>query len=207
MPYSVTRKFEKTIAEYCGAKYGVAVSSCTNAIFLCLKYLQHINACADYIDLPKRTYPGVAMSVLHAGMDINFQDKEWKGIYRLYPSAIVDSALRFKKNMYDIEQGNFWCLSFHNRKHIPIGRGGMILTYHKGAADWLRKARFDGRQECSLYKDNLKQQGWNMYLTPDQAAKGLMLFDRIKDEDLPDIDDYETYPDLSTMPTFKERNK
>ena len=32
--------FEKKIAEYAGSKYAVSVDNCTNALFLCLKYLK-----------------------------------------------------------------------------------------------------------------------------------------------------------------------
>ena len=32
--------FEKTIAEYAGSKYAIAVDNCTDALFLCLKYLK-----------------------------------------------------------------------------------------------------------------------------------------------------------------------
>ena len=31
--------FERTIAEYAGSKYAVAIDNCTDALFLCLKYL------------------------------------------------------------------------------------------------------------------------------------------------------------------------
>ena len=39
-PYQAVKDFEQTIAEYAGAKYGVAVESCTAALFLALKYLK-----------------------------------------------------------------------------------------------------------------------------------------------------------------------
>ena len=38
-PWDVVQIFENKVAEYAGSKYAVAVDSCTNAIFLCLKYL------------------------------------------------------------------------------------------------------------------------------------------------------------------------
>ena len=60
-------------------------------------------------------------------------------LFKLLP--IVDSATRFTKNMYINK--TLTCLSFHHRKHLPIGRGGMILTDSKKLM-WL-KARYDGR--------------------------------------------------------------
>jgi len=194
MAYDVVRKFEQTIADYCGARYGVAVSSCTNAIFLCLKYGWDTQT----IELPKHTYVGVAMSILNAGYKIKWGEDEWFGSYFLRPTPICDSALRFERNMHIPDR--FTCLSFHNRKHIPIGRGGMILTDSWGVVDWLKQARYDGRLEKpSSDQPRFVVQGYNMYMTPEQASRGLVLFNNIRDKRLPDIDDYDTYPDLSEV--------
>lgn len=196
--YEVVRKFEQTIAEYCGAKYGVAVSSCTNAIFLCLKWLASDVGSGWDIEIPKRTYVGVAMSIFNAGFNLRFRDIEWHGAYDLRPYDIVDSALRFQSGMH--RYNNYTCLSFHNRKHIPIGRGGMILTDNLMAVEWLKMARFDGRKECPTNEQkSFTVQGWNFYMTPEQAARGLVLFNNIKDKDLMDINDFDTYPDLSEV--------
>ena len=39
-PWDVVDTFEKKVAAYAGAKLAVSVDSCTNALFLCLKYLR-----------------------------------------------------------------------------------------------------------------------------------------------------------------------
>lgn len=197
--YNAVREFEKTIAEWAGAPYGVAVDSCTMAIFLCLKY---INNQEFAVQIPKFTYPGVAMSVVHAGYQVHFIPRPWQGVYHLFPFNIIDSALRFKKGMY--AKGAFWCLSFHYKKHLPIGRGGMILTDDSQAAEWLKQARWDGRTEgVPLNEDNAKVCGWNCYLTPEQASRGLTLFDLVKDKDLEDLKvEEQHYPDLSTWRCF-----
>lgn len=202
MPYSCVSKFEKTIAAFCGAKYGVAVSSCTNAIFLSAMYkkTQFVNG-LPVVTLPKRTYIGVACSMKNAGYDIDFEDVYWKGMYSIYPLNIVDSALRLKRNCYISD--TLYCLSFHVRKHIGICRGGMILTDDIKAVRWLKQARFDGRHECALLDDRDFILGWNMYLTPEQASRGLQLFEIIKDKNTSDIDDYNTYIDLSKCEVFK----
>ena len=44
-------EFEKTIAEYYGAPYGVAVDCCTHALELCLRLKDY-----PYATLPYRTY-------------------------------------------------------------------------------------------------------------------------------------------------------
>ena len=198
-PYEIVRRFEQIIADYAGAKYAVAVSSCTSAIFLCCHYLK-----VGVIFLPKFTYPGVACSILHAGGSIVFKrDTYWQGIYQLEPYRIYDSALRFKKDMYI--KNSLYCLSFHYKKHIPIGRGGMILCDDKKIYEWLKQARFDGRHEQYLSKDKITMLGWNEYMTPEQAARGLVFFDMIKDKELPDLEMQEQgYPNLSKFKIFRK---
>jgi len=126
------------------------------------------------VTIPKKTYFSVPMSIIHAGGCVRYEDLSWFGAYRLKPYQIIDSAMRFKKDMY--WPGQFQCLSFHYAKHIPIGRGGMILTDNKKAAKWFRVMRNDGRREIPKEKDNVKLLGWNFYMTPEQAARGLSLY-------------------------------
>jgi dTDP-4-amino-4,6-dideoxygalactose transaminase len=198
--YSIVNHFEETISNYAGARYGVAVESCTAALFLSCLYKQ-----VQWAHIPKYTYPGVACSIIHAGGKVCFTDEAWSGIYRLRPYEIYDSALRFQRGMYI--RGSLYCLSFHAKKHLPIGRGGMILTDDKDAYKWLRKARFDGRNECSLKEDNIDSLGFNMYLTPEQAARGLMLFGNIENECLEDLDvEKQAYVDLSKIKVYGGRN-
>lgn len=186
---AVIRQFEKTIAKHCGAPYGIAVESCTAAIFLCCLYLK-----VKEVYLPKRTYFSVPMSVIHAGGSVHYSDFKWQGAYKLYPYPIIDSAMRFKRGMY--EKGQYQCLSFHYAKHLPIGRGGMILTDDKKATDWFRLMRNDGRREIPKERDKVKFCGWNFYMSPEQAARGLSLFYwRAVGRDLPDLE--MTHGDIS----------
>lgn len=195
-PYQIVREFEGMIAQFSGATYGVAVESCSAAIFLCCEYLK-----AEEVTIPCFTYPSVPMAIVHAGGKVKFHDRPWHGVYELEPYKIYDGALRFRRNMYE---GGYLCLSFHFKKHLPIGRGGMILTNDGEAYKWLKKARFDGRDEVPLNEDFITQLGWNMYLTPEQAARGIALFSVIKDKDLPDLDSTkQDYPDLSKLEIFQ----
>jgi len=197
-PYRVVREFEEMIAEYAGSKYAVAVDSCTNAIFLSCVYTDVFE---NRTWIPRYTYPSVANSIMHAGGDVGFDDIEWSGVYQLFPHDIFDGALRFQKGMY---RGGFHCLSFHNKKHLNIGRGGMILTNNKKAYKWFKKARFDGRSEKPLEEDKLDMIGWNCYMTPDQAVRGIQIFEVIKDKRLEDIAwRTQGYPDLSKLKIYK----
>ena len=186
--FEVVRQFERRIAEYAGSKYAVAVDSCTNALFLSCMYL---NIKGQEVTLPKRTYVSVPQSVIHAGGKVKFKDINWKGTYKLEPFPIVDGAKRFTKDMY--EKDTLHCLSFHMKKILDIGRGGAILTD-------------DGRHEVPLHHDEFKILGWNMYMTPEQAGRGLW-----KMMGLPEYnkDQSETppYPDLSKYTIFTEANR
>lgn len=191
MPYKVVEDFEKRIAEFAGAPYAVAVESGTAALFLSCVYAK-----VKDVFIPKHTYPGVPCSIIHAGGRVHFTDQDWQGSYELAPYKIIDSALQFKRGMY--KPGTLHCLSFHIKKLLPIGRGGMILTDDPKAAEWFRLARFDGRHPVPLQQDNFTMLGWNMYMTPDQAARGIQLFDLTKNKDLPDLRvEDQGYPDLS----------
>lgn len=97
----------------------------------------------------------------------------------------------------------FHCLSFHARKHLNIGRGGIILTDDEEAVTWFKAMRFDGRHECKLEDDNFDLLGWNFYMTPEQAARGLLLMmsmpehnaDLLEVPDYPDLRQYAVYGD------------
>lgn len=185
----VVRQFEQTIAKNCGAPYGVAVESCTAALFLCCLYLK-----VDLVRIPKKTYFSVPFAIRQAGGVVRFEDRVWEGAYQLKPYPIIDSAMRFKKDMY--KPGQYQCLSFQYSKHIPIGRGGMILTDSKRAVKWLQVMRNDGRREIPKEKDRVRLQGYNAYMTPEQAARGLSLF-YWRPKDFPDME--MTHGDISYL--------
>lgn len=195
--FSIVKDFEERVAEYSGAKYAVAVDCCTSAIFLSLKYRQSQGQWAPYVTCPARTYASVPMAVIHSGMKPRFEDYSWIGIYPLEPMNIIDGAKRFRPDMY---AGGLHCLSFHAKKILAIGRGGMILTDEPEAAKWLRKARYDGREGKPYPEEKIDMLGWHCYMTPEQAARGMLLMDILPDEPK---DHTEDYPDLRNMPVFR----
>jgi len=200
-PWDVVDLFEKVLAEYAGSKYAVAVDNCTDAMFLCLKYLK----AEGEITLPKRTYVSVPCTVIHAGCQVKFEDIEWSGAYQLNPYPVWDAATRMTQGMYVPD--SYYCLSFHRRKHIPIGKGGMILTNDKEAYDWFKLARYEGRHMDRLYKDDsFDMIGWNMYMPPEQAAEGLELFKNISDKN-EDLESSGIHKDLSQFPIYERANR
>lgn len=195
-PYQVVREFEETIANFAGAKYGVAVESCTAAIFLSCVYKK-----VKEVTIPSRTYPSVPCSIIHAGGRPIWEDTYWEGVYELKPYKIYDGALRFRPEMY---RGGLHCLSFHMKKLLPIGRGGMILTDDRNAYLWLKRARFDGRREVPLEQDTFDMLGYNMYMTPEQASRGIQLFNTIDQRNLEDLDSAKQgYHDLRRYDVYK----
>jgi dTDP-4-amino-4,6-dideoxygalactose transaminase len=96
--------------------------------------------------------------------------------------------------------GGLHCLSFHARKLLNIGEGGMVLTDDLDAYNWLRKARYSGRDKAHGYRiEEVTTLGWQAYMTPEKAARGLHLMDYV--EDWPD--QVIEYPDLREAPLFK----
>lgn len=176
-PWDIVQIFEEMVADYAGSKYAVALDNCTNGLFLCLKYLD----ARGKITIPAKTYVSVPQAIIHAGCEVEYDEREWSGVYTLDPYPIVDGATRFTKDMYI--QDTFQCLSFHIKKTLPIGKGGMILTNDKEAVKWFKKARYEGRDITVPYdEDIIDMLGWNMYMPPEQAAYGIKLFLQTKDE-------------------------
>ena len=196
-PYEVVREFEKELSEYTGAPYVVSVDSSTNALFLCC-YRKEV----DIVTIPKYTYLSVPMSIIHAGGEVEFEDLEWKGIYQLKPYPIWDASKRMKRGMYI--EGSYMTLTFHIQKHLQIGKGGAILCDNKDDYEWFKRARYMGRGEVPYYEDNIEFLGWNMYMTPSQAIRGLELMKKLPDDNEDLIED-PPYRDLTTFKIFMEK--
>lgn len=217
-PYQIGRDFEAALSEYTGAPFVVTTTSCTMALLIALKwYLQDMRAFSmnpeaksragpdgealrPVIEIPKRTYIGVPMSILNAGAKVSFRDEQWSGEYRLDPSPIWDSARRFTSGMY--RPGMMQCVSFHWSKILGLGQGGAILHDSSAADAYLRRARFDGRTEGVPPKDDEPDfVGYHAYMMPRDAAEGLSRLAVLSREnaDIP----WDDYPDLSQMEIFK----
>tara|TARA_R100000664_G_scaffold4408_1_gene8992 strand:+ start:9364 stop:10032 length:669 start_codon:yes stop_codon:yes gene_type:complete len=200
-PWDIVDSFEKMVAEYAGSKYAVSVDNCTDGIFLCLKYLK----ATGKITIPSKCYVSVPQAILHAGCDLEFEDLEWSGTYQLKPYPIIDGATRFTKGMYI--PGTYQCLSFHIKKILNIGKGGIILTDDPEAARWFKVARYEGRHiEVPYDQDEIEMVGWNMYMPPEQAARGIKIFLNLPDENK-DCGGSWRYHDLSNLEIFKNKDQ
>lgn len=223
--FQVVKDFERAVAEYTGAPYVVAVNSCSMAILLAVAW--HIrnqpkpsaydrprdDMARPIVEIPKRTYISVPMSIIHAGGRPVFRDEDWVGAYQLKPLPVWDSARLFTSGMYTRNaltagfslgrgQGGMVCTSHHWSKTLGIQQGGCILHDDPEADAWLRRARFDGRTEGVAPKhDTFTQIGWHCYMSPEVAAEGLVRIQHLPRHNAPLPND--DYPDLSTMEIFR----
>lgn len=198
-PYKVVKMFEEEIAHYTGAPYVISVDSCTNALFLICTYLK-----VNQVTIPSRTYLSVPQSITHAGGEVIFDKRpktnHWKGIYQLKPYPVYDAAKRLTSNMYISK--SYMALSFHIKKQLPIWKGGAILCDNKEAYEWFKKARYEGRSEKYYKEDDITFLGWNMYMTPQQAAHGLAMMQNYP-EHKEDMQEINGYRDLTEFTVFK----
>lgn len=204
--YKVTEEFEEELAKYTGAKFAVTVDNMSNGLFLALMYEKVQD---KEISIPARTYPSVPCEIIHAGAKVKFESVKGKtltGAYQLKPTNVWDAALTFTADMY--KPGTHMCVSFTGPyKHFKLSKGGAILTDDLDAYHWFKRARYSGRRECSYHDDNLDMLGWNFYMMPELAARGLLLMNQFyntdgskkhnKDLTLP-------YPDLSKFDIYKQ---
>jgi dTDP-4-amino-4,6-dideoxygalactose transaminase len=176
--YKVTEEFEEKLADYTGARFAVTLDNMSNGLFLSLYYEHMImNRTADTITIPNRTYPSVPCEIIHAGLKVDFwkvKGKTIKGAYQMEGSNVWDSALTFTADMY--KPNTHMCVSFTGPyKHFKLSKGGAILTDDYDAYNWFKRARYSGRRAVSYHEDNLDMLGWNFYMMPELAARGLLL--------------------------------
>jgi|688.fasta_scaffold102115_3 dTDP-4-amino-4,6-dideoxygalactose transaminase len=194
-PRDIIDVFEKMLAEYAGSKFAVVTDTCSHAIFLSLKYRNF----KGKIEIPRNTYISVPMQIIHSGAVPVFRTEEWEGIYELSPVNIIDGAARFTKNMY-FGDDSLHTLSFQIKKRLPIGKGGAILTDSVEAYRWLKLSSYDGRDLKTNYDsdEHIKQLGWHYYMTPEDAARGILLFNQLSDVN-DDSMTHKNYPDVSNI--------
>jgi dTDP-4-amino-4,6-dideoxygalactose transaminase len=213
--YRITEEFEESLANYTGAPYVVTIDNACNALFLCLYYEKNIakTLITDTIKIPARTYPGVPPEIIRNGLKVDFYPsstrKTLKGAYQLEGSNIWDSALCFTHNMY--KPGTFMCISMTGGlKNFKMGsKAGAILCDNAEAAAWFKRARFSGRREIPYMEDNLDMLGWNYYLNPELAVRGLILMTGFYKDGKPiNVPDKELpYPDLSKFEIYTKANR
>ncbi|MEK7616889.1 MAG: DegT/DnrJ/EryC1/StrS family aminotransferase [Patescibacteria group bacterium] len=237
-------EFEEAVRKYVGAKYAVATTSATTALFLCLHALGIGRG--DEVIVPSFSFIATANVVVHAGATPVFVDIDPK-TYNIDPKEIAKAITKKTKAIIPVDQvglpadydkifkiakkyrlhviedaacalgsvykrslkGNFFqdeltrfpykgkmigsfgevaCFSFHPRKAITTGEGGMILTNSKKLAEKLRILRHQGmsvsdvvRHKASkVIKENYPVIGYNFRMSDIQAAIGVEQMKKLK---------------------------
>ena len=197
MSFDSVTKFEKKIADYFGAPHAVAVDCCTHALELCLRYknIQHFT-------VPKRTYISVPFLADKIGATFEWKDEDWQDYYELGDTKILDAAVLWGYNTY--KKDTMMCLSFQFRKHLNLGRGGMILLDDKQAAKQLKKMSYDGRHPDIPWREqNISTIGYHYYMTPEIAKMGLQKLPQAIATN-PTKWTVNDWPDLTQMEIFKK---
>ena len=187
-PY--VEKFEREVAKYVGAKYAVAVTSCTAALYLSLKALRIGRG--DEVILPDFTFPATGNVVLELGatpvlVDVKEDSfsidpesvnkaltKRTKAIIPVHPFGhpadmdeimeiaeshgvwvIEDAATALGsiyKGRYAGTIGDVGCYSFHPRKLVTTGEGGMIVLNDEKLYEKLLTLRNHGKNKQGVFE-------------------------------------------------------
>ena len=196
MSFNVINKFEKEVAKFFGSPYAVAVDCCTHGVELCLRYTE-----AKEIEVPKRTYISIPFLANKLGINLVWKDENWTDYYYVTDN-IIDAAVLWKKDSY--LPNTYMCVSFQFRKHLSLGRGGVILTDNEEVATELRKMVYDGRLcDVPWREQNISTMGYHYYMTPETAILGLEKLQlAINTEPTQWV--VEDWPDLTKMEVFKK---
>lgn len=189
-------EFEKRIADFYGAPYAVAVDCCTHGLELVLR-LKNIAS----INIPKNTYLSIPMIAVKLGIEYTWRNEEWEHEYSIAPN-IYDSAVLWQANSY--RPNTYQCISFQFKKHLSLGRGGMILLSNQNEYEHLTRLAYDGRMPYNAWKDQtITTIGYHYYMTPETAIQGL--------EKLPKAINsvakkwtWQDYPNISEYDVFKK---
>lgn len=195
MSFESVTKFENRLAKFYNAPYAVAVDCCTHGVELCLRYTN-----AKSITVPKRTYLSIPFLSQKLGINLKWKDENWVDYYYL-TNNVIDAAVLWKENSYIPD--TFMSISFQFQKHLSLGRGGIILTDNKEAAEQLKKMTYDGRTPNIPWREqNVSTIGYHYYMTPETATNGLLKLDgAIKSKPKQWV--VTDWPDLTQMDIFK----
>jgi dTDP-4-amino-4,6-dideoxygalactose transaminase len=215
-PY--VEKFEEEVAKYVGAKHAIAVTSCTAALYLCLKALGVKQG--DKVAVPDFTFPATANAVVELGgrpilidvdeeygLDLNELRKalsahrDIRAVILVHPFGhalnvdsyrevisdlglsipiIEDAATALGSTCNGRFAGNMaecGCFSFHPRKLVAIGEGGMIVLNDDEMHERLRILRDHGRNREGVFVLN----SLNFRMSDVQAAIGLVQFSKLEE--------------------------
>lgn len=219
------KEFEEKFARYVGSKYAVAVSNCTNALYLSM-VVSGLKS-GDEVICPSLSFIATANSITYSGaipvfaevnsetynIDINHTESlitdktkavlivhqigmpadidAFKLLCRKYNLKLIEDAACAIGSSYKGKKigshSELVCFSFHPRKVVTTGDGGMITTQNKECYEQLRLLRQHGmsvddrtRHNANkiIFEDYIKI-GYNFRMTDIQAALGIKQLERL----------------------------
>ena len=203
------KEFEEKFAEYTGAKYCVALNSCTAALFLSYQWYKKKYGIKKVL-CPSLTFAATVTEIIHAGLEPVFGDVDPITMCLVDPidtdyDAIATVHLTGNKaftpttvpvvedSAHRIERGqcknnpNLVCFSFYATKNLSMGEGGAICTNDEEAYNWFKQARHHGISKggWDRYKEKANWQydiefiGWKFNLSDIHAAIGIAQLEKI----------------------------
>ena len=157
--------------EYVGAKYGCALSSATNAIFLVFEGHK------AGVTIPSVLPPVVFNALYHSGQQIQYRDAvEWVGgSYELHNFGhykVIDSAQRVDRNQFkEVDDEELMIFSFYPTKPVGSIDGGIIVSNDKEKIDYFKQRSLNGMSFAENNWDRKQVSiGWKMYMNSFQAS-------------------------------------
>jgi len=142
---NIVTDFEKSFAEYVGAKYACSANSASSLIYLATK------SCDDILSIPSCIPPVVPNALEMAGARYIFQDDvDWVGsAYTLidnHERTIVDSAQEVTRDQFkNLQNPNAEMIfSFYPTKPVGGCDGGMIVSDNKATIDKYKEQTLNG---------------------------------------------------------------
>ena len=180
----VVEEFEKTIADFVGAKYAVSLHSATSAIFLSM-----LNKGVE-VSIPSILPPVVANAVLTANNEVTFNDNiDWVGhsyvLHEFDDYKVIDSAQQIYKNQFELEAGDEDLLiySFYPTKPIGSTDGGMIVSNDKEKIDNLKILSRNGNTlENNSWERQIVCPGYKLYMNSIQCHIALQNFNKLNNK-------------------------
>ena len=213
-------EFEELFCKYTGAKYAIATTSATSALFLSLHFLGIGKG--DEVIVPSLSFIATANVVIHTGATPVFVDIDPQ-TYNINPDKVEEKITKKTRAIIPVDQvglpcdldritkiakkyrlhiiedaacalgsiyesrriGSFnhlSCFSFHPRKPITTGEGGIIATNNKAFAEKLRILRHQGMGISDIARHTAKKItisegytviGYNFRMSDIQAAVGV----------------------------------
>ena len=196
MNFQAVTEFENKLAQFFGSPYAIATDCCTHGVELSLRYTK-----AQVIEVPKHTYLSIPFLAHKLNIELKWKDDNWRDYYYL-TDKVIDAAVLWKKDSYI--PGTYMSISFQYQKHLSLGRGGVILTDDKIAAEELKKMSYDGRLPNIPWREqNIASIGYHYYMTPETAQLGLSKLENAINSQ-PRQWVTEDWPDLTNMKIFKK---